>query len=280
MSKAIPDVESVIVLPLVKAYPNLSRQYGEVSCIAGVSLENSVALSWIRIYPVPFRDLADGRKFHKYQPIRARARRPKGDLRPESRRVDIDSIEVIGDPIDPTGGWRKRRKLIEPMIGGSMCELMKAEAADRTSLGMFHPADVTDLIIEAVEPDPEKGEKAEAWAAQGRLGESSERRDERKALEQIPYRFKYRYRCSSPTCSGHNQSIVDWEVFQLYRQVRNRDNWEELMRRKWLDEMCSPEKDTAFIVGNQHQYRQGFLVLGVWWPPLDNQLSLADAIDL
>jgi hypothetical protein len=273
-------MDAIDVLPLVKAYPNLSRQYGEVSCIAGVALEHGAASSWIRIYPVPFRDLADTRKFHKYQPIRVQAGKPKGDLRPESRRVDIDSIEILGDSIDTARGWRKRRELIEPMIAGSMCELMKAETSDRTSLGMFRPAEVIDLIIEPVEPDPEKGEKAEAWAAQGRLGESTERSDERKALEQIPYRFKYRYRCPSPSCSGHNQSIVDWEVFQLYRQVRNRDNWQELMRRKWLDQMCSSEKDTAFIVGNQHQYRQGFLVLGVWWPPLNNQLSLADTGNL
>jgi hypothetical protein len=44
--------------------------------------------------------------------------------------------------------------------------------------------------------------------------------------------------------------------------------------------MCGPTKDTAFIVGNQHQYRQGFLVLGVWWPPLAKQLSLSDASDV
>lgn len=186
---------------------------------------------------------------------------------------------MLGDPIGTADGWRKRRELIEPMIGPSMCELHQAEAVDRTSLGMFRPTEVKDFIIEAVEPDPEKSEKAEAWAAQGRLGESTERRDERRALEQIPYRFKYRYHCSSPDCSEHNQSIVDWEVFQLYRQVRNRADWKELMRRKWLDEMCSSKKDTAFIVGNQHQYRQGFLVLGVWWPPDDPQLSLPDVGD-
>jgi hypothetical protein len=29
-------MHEVKVLPLVKAYPNLSRKYGEVSCIAGL----------------------------------------------------------------------------------------------------------------------------------------------------------------------------------------------------------------------------------------------------
>ncbi len=273
-----PGEESLLtVLPLVKAYPNLSRQYGEVSCVAGVNLDGRSGSSWIRIYPVPFRALADAHQFAKYQPICARGGRPKGDLRPESRRVDIESIEVTGDRIDTQNGWEARRELIEPLIQGSMCALRKTEAVDRTSLGMFRPREVTDLVIEAVEPDPEKGEKAEAWAAQGQLGDTAERRDERKALEQIPFRFKYRYRCSDSRCKGHEQSVVDWEIFQLYREVRNRENWKDLMRQKWITEMCGPAKDTAFIVGNQHQYRQGFLVLGVWWPPLARQLSLADA---
>lgn len=43
--------------------------------------------------------------------------------------------------------------------------------------------------------------------------------------------------------------------------------------------MCGAEKDTALIVGNQHLHRNAFLVLGVWWPPVRQQLSL-DAGDL
>jgi len=31
--------------------------------------------------------------------------------------------------------------------------------------------------------------------------------------------------------------------------------------------MCGPEKDTAFIVRNQYRNHDGFLVLGVFWPP-------------
>lgn len=51
-------MESIEFLPLVKAYPALSRTYGEVSCIAGVQMVDSVP-RWIRLYPVPFRALKD-----------------------------------------------------------------------------------------------------------------------------------------------------------------------------------------------------------------------------
>jgi hypothetical protein len=65
----------------------------------------------------------------------------------------------------------------------------------------------------------------------------------------------------------------------MYRRIRDRDNWRTLLRTRWLDEMCGSDKETAFIVGNQHQHPDGFLVLGVWWPPRRDQLSLTDSVD-
>ncbi len=280
MSEAAGQPETLSLLPLVKAYPNLSRQYGEVSCVAGLTMTDSAIPRWIRIYPVPFRALSNKLKFRKYQPIRVKARKPSNDLRPESRRVDIESIDVIGDPIGTARGWEARRKLVEPSLGASMCELMRMEKKDRTSLAIFRPAEVLDLVVEAVEPDPDKSDRAEAWAAQAQLLGPSETQQQRKALEQIPFRFKYHYRCSDAKCKTHKQSIVDWEIAQQYRKLRDRKNWKELVRKKWLDEICGDAKETALIVGNQHQYRNAFLVLGVWWPPARQQLSLADAGDV
>ncbi|HXV04846.1 MAG TPA: hypothetical protein VFP23_02950 [Solirubrobacterales bacterium] len=274
---ASSQMHEVNVLPLVKAYPNLSRKYGEVSCIAGLNLDNG---EWIRLYPVPFRSLEDKQKFRKYEPIRARVQRRNADHRPESWRVDADSIERTAPVVSTARGWEARRPIVEPAIGGSMCAIRRAQQETKTSLGMFRVHDVSDLVIEEVERDPEKSEMAEAWAAQGSLLDAGELQQQRKALEQIPFRFQYRYRCSDGGCQGHLQSIVDWEIVELFRNVRDRTNWRELIRKKWLDQMCGADRDTAFIVGNQHQYPDGFLVLGVWWPPKTQQLSLADAIDL
>lgn len=35
----------------------------------------------------------------------------------------------------------------------------------------------------------------------------------------IPWSFKYRYECSDPDCNTHIQSIIDWEIAELYRCV-------------------------------------------------------------
>lgn len=261
--------ESLELLPLVKAYPNLSRRYRETSCIAGLTIEDAGSSQWIRLYPVPFRQLEEERQFSKYEPITVRVQPARGDdRRPESRRADADSIEPSGRVVGTGHEWRARRLIVEPMMRESMCAIREAEKADRTSLEIFRPAEVLDLVIDEVEPDPEKGAMAADWAAQGSLLDPQDQEQQRKALEQIPYRFRYRYRCSTPGCGTHSQSIVDWELAQFYRNVSRYPDWRERLRAKWLDEMCGPEKDTAFIVGNQQAYRQGFLVLGVWWPPL------------
>ena len=39
------------------------------------------------------------------------------------------------------------------------------------------------------------------------------------------------------------------------------------LRDKWLGELCAPDCDTVFFVGNQYAAPRGFLVLGVWSPP-------------
>jgi hypothetical protein len=124
--------QTIEFLPLVKAYPALSKTYGEVSCIAGVRMTGPGAPAWVRLYPVPFRALDDTQQFSKYQPIRVRVESHSGDRRPETRRPDRDSIELAGKPIPTVHGWRMRRRFVEPLMVPSMCELLGRQRQDGT----------------------------------------------------------------------------------------------------------------------------------------------------
>jgi hypothetical protein len=246
------------------------------SCIAGVET-TSQERRWIRLYPVPFRDLDSNQQFAKYQPMRLRAESHTGDRRPETRRPDRDSIELVGEVLPSAHAWEARRRFVEPLIVESMCGVQRLQPVDGTSLAAFRPKEVEDLVIEPRDIDQDKQEVARAWAAQPSLlndAGADEQTHQLDALEQIPWTFKYRYRCSDAACNGHLQTIVDWEIVQLYRRVRDHAGWQGELTKRWLTEMCGPEKDTAFFVGNQHQHPAGFLVLGVWWPPRQDQLSL------
>jgi hypothetical protein len=143
-----------------------------------------------------------------------------------------------------------------------MCELLRKQATDGASLGMFRPTDVDfEATFGGANWDPAK-------AAQ--LEQPSLFFPNKGSLEKIPYRFRYQYRCSDPKCGGHAQTIIDWEIAQAYRSWADRYGEEELidkLRQRWLDEMCGSNKDTRFFVGNQHLQPRGFLVLGVFWPP-------------
>jgi hypothetical protein len=270
--------ETIDLIPLVKAYPALSKKYGEVSCIAGVRMSGPESPEWIRLYPVPFRSLSDDSRFAKYQPIRVRVQRHGGDRRPETRRPDRDSIELAGPPIPSDHGWRSRRRFVEPLIAPSMCEIRRRQRSDGTSLAVFRPREVVDLIIERADVNEGKREIARTWAAQPSLLDEvppDERRYQVRELEQVPWSFKYRYLCADPHCPTHTQSIIDWEIAELYRHVRHRDDWQDRLKARWIGELCAPNRDTAFFVGNQHQHPGSFLVLGVWWPPRQpEQLAL------
>jgi hypothetical protein len=270
-------VETMEFLPVVKAYPQLSRTYGEVSCIAGIQMTPGEP-RWIRLYPVPFRALDDTQQFVKYQPVRLRAEAHRRDTRPETRRPDRDSITVIAAAL-PAGDWEARRRLVEPLMAESMCDVQRHQHEGGASLAAFRPAEVLDLVIEQRDVKEDKQALAAAWAAQPSLFDGlddDEKTLQLEALELIPWTFKYRYRCSNPACNTHTQTIVDWEIVELYRKVRGRDNWQDLIKAKWLDQLCGADRDTAFFVGNQHQHPTAFLVLGVWWPPRrPDQLSFA-----
>lgn len=260
------------VLPLVKAYPNLSRKYREVACVAGIDLQNT---ELVRIYPIPFRFLDEQLQFKKYQPIEVELGKRREDKRPESWGVSLDSLKVIGDLIDTRDGWEARRQLVKPFVDGSMCELQAGTGPDRQSLAIIRPKQVTGLRIEEIEIDLEKKQFAEVLAGSPTLFEDEDdRARQRQALEQIPFSFKYEFRCEHPRCKGHSQSIIDWEIGELFRKVKDRENWQELVRGKWVDELCGETRDTAFIVGNHNRYRGTFMVLGVWWPPSVPRLKL------
>lgn len=277
------SMETITFLPTVKAYPALSKTYGEVSCIAGIRYEaagnlSPGALEWIRLYPVPYRDLDDAQRFAKYQPITVEVQAHGGDRRPETRRPNRESIQILGQPIPADRTWRERRRFVEPLMAESMCAIQREQLTRGTSLGVFRPRRVIDLEIEPLDIKVEKVQIAKAWAAQGSLlrqVQGEEQDHQVKALEQVPWRFKLRYECADPACNSHSQSIIDWEIVQYYRRVRGSGDWQEKLRRRWLETICGPERDTALMVGNQHQHPGSFLILGIWWPEFaSEQLSL------
>jgi hypothetical protein len=260
------------VLVTVKAYPQPSRTYGETVCVAGVRADTSIP-EWVRLYPVAYRDLGFASRFKKYQIVSLRAFRSTSDQRPESYKPNVTTLS-LGSVVSTNNRWRERWNYLSSLAGATTaCQLYAAQGKPHApSLGLIKPRSVTALEIEPNDAFTEDKRRIAELAAAGDLFIA-----ERNVLEPAPYRLKYHYICMEPMCGGHKQTLVDWEAGQAARNWR-RDGYSDeelpdLLRHKFLTEICGSDRDTYFFLGNQHQYPQSFLVLGAFWPPAGSRPS-------
>jgi len=255
--------DRIALYSLVKAYPVIdSRTRSEAVCVAGVSATKP--RTWIRLFPLDFRGLETEQQFKKYQRLELDVRPAMGDSRPESRTPVLTSI-VTGETIDTDrGSWRRRLELVEPLILGSLCEIKRRQAADRTSLGAFRPATIDELVVTDVAP-------AKMAAKQDLLAQQSFFDERTRKLVVLPYRFRYRFRCSDAGCTGHELSLIDWEAgalcLRLTHSGADREAIAEGVRHRFLEQVCAPDRDVIFLVGNMAAHPASFLILGVMWPP-------------
>ena len=193
--------------------------------------------------------------------------------RPNTFRPDLETIEVIGGPIASGEDWYARRQWVMPWVRDSMCGLLRAQQETGCSIGMFKPLRVLDVTQVSESPEWSNADLAKLW--QGDLFLTKEK----KVLEKIPYRWRYKYVCAGPGCIGHEQTIVDWELAALYLNLTKKGITDpavihDAVRRKFLIEMCGSSKDVFFFTGNMGAHPGSFLILGVFWPPIDLQGSL------
>ena len=98
-----------------------------------------------------------------------------------------------------------------------------------------------------------------------------------KSLEKLPYKFSYVFRCADTGDKPHSAMIEDWELGVLYRKEVERLGDEQAaianVRKKFLDEMCHPSRDTRFFMGTVFPYNT-WVVIGVFWPPQSHQPGL------
>lgn len=255
------------VLITVTTYPHPSRGYKELVCTAAVT----EAGEWIRLYPIYHRYLPPEMQFHKYQWIEVRLA-PRGisnDNRKESRRPDLESIRLLGEPLSTKDGWRERRQIIDKLPHCTVNQLKALYEEDLTSLGVVRPSRVLDLKIEKAERTWKP--KWQGWAQQLNLfGPPT------KPLTKIPFKFSYVFECEDSD-KPHNAMIEDWELGMLYLNEMERLGSEKRatasVRSKFLDQMCAADRDTRFFMGTTHPFNT-WIVLGVFWPPKVRQMEL------
>ena len=252
----------------VKTYPEYSITYTETVCTAAVLRETG---RLIRLYPIPFRYLLGKHQFKKYQWVQAKIKKNPKDGRPESYRIENDSIRPLG-MVDTKNGWSVRKNLILSQtnnVFGSLEDLQESQLAQGTSLGIIKPREIRKFHVEK----KTESELAEEEQKKKRILSQKSFLVDKKDLELIPYRFLISFNCNDPKCAGHKISILDWEFGELYRKVSTSVDWKEKMRQKF-DQICSGKKDVYFFMGNMASRRQTFCILGIFYPSKVKQPSL------
>jgi len=253
-----------------KTRPEVSRKYREIVCSGGV-FEDTRRL--VRLYPVPLRYMDDSRIFKKYQWIEAEVKKSPSDPRPESYKIRYDDIKVLETIPSKEGNWDARaRWVMNPEnIFQSVEDLKDKQRKDRTSLGLVKPEEI--LNIQAVQySDKDRRRfwsKYQEAVRQRDLPLDFETESVIKPLSPPDYRFKIVFRCSNDRCPIHRMSVLDWEVDALYFNLRKQGaSSQEAVDKviEKLHQICGPDKDLYFFLGNIASHPQVFSIVGFWWP--------------
>jgi hypothetical protein len=249
------------LLILAKTYPIPSKQRRETTCVAAINKSGELR----RLYPIPFRFLDGNSQFNKWQWIQANIERDISDRRPESYRVDIDSIIPLNN-ISTKHGWKDRIDLIEPHILQGFFDLEERRIITNESFGFIRAFNINLDIQKSDHPD---------WTEEERLSLikdglfDSSRVKNRPILKKVPLDFYYKYQCISTDkiITSHRHKINDWEAGAFYWNcVKDYGaNWEMYFRRKLETEFS--KKDLILMMGNQKRFQDQWLIISLIYPP-------------
>lgn len=263
-------METRKMLIATKTYPSISTKYQETVCTAGILLsEEENPLQWIRIYPIRYRYLDFDKRYPRWAIVSAKIKRNDQDYRPESFKIDDNSLEIIRK-IDTTNNWQERKSLVLSLQFRSIADIQ----AQGKSLGIIKPKSIERFFSKKT--SREWNQKQQAVLNQLDLFEPNI------DLEKIPYQFVYQF--TDEDNVPHKYSISDWEIMELYRKCRDRSQLLgleaeqyalEKVRQKLEDDFLE-SKDLYFIVGNLKNHAKSFMIIGLFYPPLVkfNQMEL------
>lgn len=250
-------------------YPEFSRKYYETVCTGAVDAETG---RLIRIYPITLRHLEQ--RFKLYSWVEAEVAANGSDFRPESHRIQQDSIRVVGQIGTKRGEWEERREWIlnSGNVFSSVAKLKEAEKRDHTSLGLVKPKEVRRVYARRrTQAEQDEWVKHREDALRQRdLFVDPDSKTRELVLPGVEYRMKFV--CDDPGCPGeHDMSILDWGVYVLSRKqyaVRGPVQAERDVISQIESRLDFTKRDAYLFLGNSMPHPQNFMIVGFFCPPI------------
>ena len=230
---------------LVKASPHVGKKHGETVCCAGVDDSGQ----WLRLYPVTFRTLDQAQQFKRWDRIKFWWHKPKDDQRPESLRVDHQSIEIVGT--------LKPRERLSFLSRLEVTSIDQVEAQGKT-FALLRPRKPEFII----KPKPSADLRREVRSVRGFAAQIDLFNSKQLIpIEPCPYAFKYRYETDDGEREGTCQ---DWETdatFFKWRALYGEELALDRMRTAFGKDY--PKKGMAFAMGTHSLYPKIWLINGI-----------------
>jgi hypothetical protein len=254
------------ILVLGSTYPSHSKKYTEIACTGGIEADTC---QMVRLHPVPMRYMETGQRFKKFQFIDVKVRPDESDPRPESFRIDSNSI-VLGDVVT---NHDVRRSYLDnsPHLIESLEVLKEKQLADGTSLGIIKPKDILDCDLE-FRPESER----EDWIRneEARLAQERLFGDPVKPLDFPEARFMVQWTCDDARCASHRMGIEQWGIHELYRKLKNDDNCEQKMKEAMQKQLDQWQRDVFLFLGNFRGIQYNFGLMDSYSAPAKDASSL------
>lgn len=259
-------------------YPELSNKYTEVVCTGAVFMDRP---GLVRLYPLDLRYLKDeqgnplGRdtRPRKWSIISANIRRSTGnDVRPESYKIDPDSIKLEGR-IDPEkDGWAEREKLLikpEHVVSG-LEEMEARQRATGTSLGIVDGAEILDVALVPVPKDQQ-----DEWRAryQATIHQQDMWLPGQKPVPLPKFKPKITFRCPGDS-KKYARQVLDWEVIELAKRHFDDVNPAKAFKAAMLSNALADDRHPYLIFGNINNYPGTFVVVAILYPKQAQQQTL------
>ena len=223
----------------------------------------------IRLYPILFRFLDDSKRFKKFSWLSIRIIKNPKDNRRESFKLydplrDIEILEEIPVKGKTDFNWKRRMQLIEPFI---VPYRKLQENYETHSLGIIKLKEILNFGWKEEEKEWSK-EELEKLMQMYQKDLFNESKKDLPLLEKVPYSFFYEF--LDEECNKHKMQITDWEIYQLYRNLKGKYHTEEdilnKIRQKYFEEFLT-NRDLYFVLGNHYRFRSKFFITGVLYPP-------------
>ncbi len=230
---------------------------------------------FVRLFPIPFRDLENPNQFSKWQWIEALIKKATDDHRKESYKISIDTIKPL-EKVSSKNRWKDRYYWIDRLpVFETFDEIRLNQESLNVSLALLHPFSVTALEIKESDKEWNKDEIEKLTRHEQGLFESNNNNSSKKLLRKIPYDFYYHYTCkdNNGVVFNYKHKIVDWELGALYWTcVKDYgDKWEEKLRQKYEKDLA--QKNLYFLMGNIHRFQNQWLIISVIYPPNRSQVQ-------